>query len=208
VAEIGAITSLLTAAGNGLLRRFDADDAHDADGYATAAAWLAAKTHLGRKDAKAAVRQMRLLGSSPAPKRFFESHQAAARRLAGVLDSAAGDYVALHPGSCLDVSNDFDVILWEVPAATIRRPDLALHNCAPDDVRPLPASYIRVIVEVVSPGSDKTDRVEKNGRVCQCGHPLLLAGVDHRQPGGINRRPRTRSRAGGISAAADSRARR
>jgi hypothetical protein len=84
VAEIGAITSLLTAAGNGLLRRFDADDAHDADGYATAAAWLAAKTHLGRKDAKAAVRQMRLLGSSPAPKRFFESHQAAARRLAGV----------------------------------------------------------------------------------------------------------------------------
>jgi hypothetical protein len=50
-----------------------------------------------------------------------------------------------------------------VPAATIRRPDLALHNCAPDDVRPLPASYIRVIIEVVSPGSDKTDRVEKMG---------------------------------------------
>jgi len=91
------------------------------------------------------------------------THQAAARRLATVFDSAVADYVALHPGSCLDVSNDFDVILWEVPAATIRRPDLALHNCAPDVVRPLPASYIRVIVEVVSPGSDKTDRVEKMG---------------------------------------------
>jgi hypothetical protein len=42
-----------------------------------------------------------------------------------VPDSAAADYVALHPGSGLDVSNDFDVILWEVPTATIRRPDLA-----------------------------------------------------------------------------------
>jgi hypothetical protein len=57
-----------------------------------------------------------------APRR---THQAAARRLAAVLDSAAADYVELHPGSCLDVSNDFDVILWEVPAATIRR--LTLH---------------------------------------------------------------------------------
>ena len=104
-----------------------------------------------------------------APRR---AHQAAARRLATVLESAAGDYVALHPGSGLDVSNDFDVILWEVPTATIRRPDLALHNCAPDDVRPLPASYIRVIVEVVSPGSDKTDRVEKMGEYASAGIPF------------------------------------
>jgi hypothetical protein len=62
---LGAITSLLGAATNGILRRFDADDDHDTDGYATAAAWLAARTHLGRKDAKAAVRQMRLLGRHP-----------------------------------------------------------------------------------------------------------------------------------------------
>jgi Aldehyde dehydrogenase family/Domain of unknown function (DUF222) len=62
---LGAITSLLTGATNGILRRFDADDDHDTDGYATSAAWLAAKTHLGRKDAKAAVRQMRLLGRHP-----------------------------------------------------------------------------------------------------------------------------------------------
>jgi hypothetical protein len=62
---LGAITSLLGAAQNGLLRRFDADDDHDADGYASSAAWLAARTRLGRKDAKAAVRQMRLLGKHP-----------------------------------------------------------------------------------------------------------------------------------------------
>jgi Domain of unknown function (DUF222) len=63
--QLGAITSLLGAAANGILRRFDADDDHDADGYASAAAWLAAKTRLGRKDAKAAVRQMRLLSKHP-----------------------------------------------------------------------------------------------------------------------------------------------
>ena len=62
---LGAITSLLGAAANGLLRRFDADDGHDADGYANSATWLAGKTRLGRKDAKAAVRQMRLLARHP-----------------------------------------------------------------------------------------------------------------------------------------------
>src|ERR1700689_992440 len=63
--QLGAITSLLGAAQNGLLRRFDADDGHDADGYASSATWLAARNHLGRKDAKAAVRQRRLLGKHP-----------------------------------------------------------------------------------------------------------------------------------------------
>jgi Uma2 family endonuclease len=104
-----------------------------------------------------------------APRR---AHQSAVRQLATLFESAVADDVALHAGSRLDVSNDFDVILWEVPAATIRRPDLALHNCAPDEVRPLPASYIRVIVEVVSPGSDKTDRVEKMGEYAAAGIPF------------------------------------
>jgi hypothetical protein len=63
--QLAAIASLLGAAHNGLLRRFDADDGHDADGYASSAAWLAGKTRLGRKDAKAAVRQMRLLARHP-----------------------------------------------------------------------------------------------------------------------------------------------
>ena len=54
--QLGAISSLLGAAQNGLLRRFDAGYDHDADGYATSAAWLAARNRLGRKDARAAVR--------------------------------------------------------------------------------------------------------------------------------------------------------
>ena len=63
--QLGAISSLLGAATNGLLRRFDADYGHDADGPANAAAWLAGKTRLGRKDAKAAARQMRLMSRRP-----------------------------------------------------------------------------------------------------------------------------------------------
>ena len=62
---LGAITSLLGAAANAILRRFDAADDHDADGHASSAAWLAARNRLGRKDAKAAVRQMRLLARHP-----------------------------------------------------------------------------------------------------------------------------------------------
>jgi hypothetical protein len=58
-------------------------------------------------------------------------HQVATRRIAALLEAAATEYVALHPSACLDVRNDFDVTLWEVPAATIRRPDVALHDCAP-----------------------------------------------------------------------------
>jgi hypothetical protein len=60
-----------------------------------------------------------------------QSHQAAACRLASILESAASGYTALHPGACLDVSNDFDVTLWEIPGTAIRRPDVALYNCAP-----------------------------------------------------------------------------
>jgi hypothetical protein len=63
--SVGRIQSRLAAAQAALLCRFDAADAHDADGYGSSSAWLAGKTHLNRKDAKATVRQMRLLGGHP-----------------------------------------------------------------------------------------------------------------------------------------------
>ena len=62
---LGGIGSRLAAARAGLLRRFDALDGHDDDGYACSSAWLAARTRLTRRDAKAAVRQMRTLGERP-----------------------------------------------------------------------------------------------------------------------------------------------
>jgi hypothetical protein len=46
------------------------------------------------------------------------SHQTAVRRLADMLESSADEYRSLHADSCLDVSSDFDVTLWELPAAS------------------------------------------------------------------------------------------
>src|SRR5215475_14138046 len=60
--SLGEIQARFTAARVALLRRFDALDGHDADGYGTSAAWLAAMAKMARKDAKAAVAQMRQLG--------------------------------------------------------------------------------------------------------------------------------------------------
>ena len=72
-----------------------------------------------------------------------------------MLDAAASAHMEHNPGTCLDTSNDFDVLLWEIPAATIRSPDAALFERAPSDIHPLPASLARVIVAVVSPGSPR-----------------------------------------------------
>ena len=62
---LGEIQAKLAAAHMEFLRRFDAADAHDADGYGTTSAWLAAKTRISRKDARAKVRDMRRLTQRP-----------------------------------------------------------------------------------------------------------------------------------------------
>src|SRR5215469_3068166 len=59
---LGLLRAKVTAAHAAFLRRFDALDGHDADGYGTSAAWLAAMAKMAKKDAKAAVGQMRRLG--------------------------------------------------------------------------------------------------------------------------------------------------
>jgi hypothetical protein len=55
----------LAAAHATFLRRFDAADAHDADGCATSASWLAGRCRMTRRAAKASVRQMRVLAARP-----------------------------------------------------------------------------------------------------------------------------------------------
>jgi len=62
---LGEIQAKLAAAHASLLRRFDAADAHDADGYGSSSAWLAAKGRMTRQDARAAVRQMRQFSQRP-----------------------------------------------------------------------------------------------------------------------------------------------
>ncbi|MFI5539380.1 hypothetical protein ACIA5H_23645 [Nocardia sp. NPDC051900] len=65
------------------------------------------------------------------------AHQKAVHRLLAMLESAAREYMAEDPSACLDANHDFDVVLWEVPRATIRRPDIALFECVPADVPPM-----------------------------------------------------------------------
>jgi Uma2 family endonuclease len=99
------------------------------------------------------------------------AHQKAITRLVTMLESAAREYMSEDPSVCLDVNHDFDVVLWEVPRATIRRPDVALHECVPPGVRPLPAHHVKIAVEVISPGNVKTDRLEKMGEYAAAGIP-------------------------------------
>jgi len=62
---LGEVQGKLSAAYAAFLRRFDATNAHDADGYGSTSAWLAAKGQLTKKDARVAVREMRQLGERP-----------------------------------------------------------------------------------------------------------------------------------------------
>jgi hypothetical protein len=62
---LGEIQAKLTAAHAGFLRRFDATNAHDADGFGSSSTWLAAKAGMSKKAARAAVRQMRQLSGRP-----------------------------------------------------------------------------------------------------------------------------------------------
>jgi hypothetical protein len=59
--SLGEIQAKFTAAHAAVLARFDAAGAHDSDGYSTSASWLDAMANMTRPDAKAEVRQMRLL---------------------------------------------------------------------------------------------------------------------------------------------------
>ncbi|MFI1465179.1 Uma2 family endonuclease [Nocardia carnea] len=102
-----------------------------------------------------------------APRR---AHQKAARRLADMIETGAREHTGRF-GGCLDVDTDFDVLLWDFPRATIRRPDIALFDCAPDDMRPLPAGLAKLVVEVVSPGSEKVDTTEKKAEYAAAGIP-------------------------------------
>ena len=62
---LGEVQAKLAAAQATLLGRFDAANAHDADGYGSSSAWLVAKGRMTKRDALAAVRQMRQFSQRP-----------------------------------------------------------------------------------------------------------------------------------------------
>ncbi|MFE3193395.1 Uma2 family endonuclease [Nocardia sp. NPDC059240] len=98
-------------------------------------------------------------------------HQKAARRIADMIETAAESHMGRFNDGCLDVDTDFDVLLWELPRATIRRPDVALIECAPPDLRPLPASMVKLVIEVISPGTERVDTADKLAEYALAGIP-------------------------------------
>jgi hypothetical protein len=115
--SLSDLQSRLAAARAALLRRFDAADGHDDDGYGTSSAWLAAKAKMSRHEAKAVVRQMRQLASRP------RLHQALA---AGVIsESWAAEIVKWTRALPSELRGQTDQILAGAAAAGASLDDLA-----------------------------------------------------------------------------------
>lgn len=90
-------------------------------------------------------------------------HNRLARILANALDAAAGpDWNA---------DTDFDVRLQDVPL-TNRRPDVVVYRAETIDLTPTRPEHALLIVEVVSPGSETTDRIVKADQYAKAGIPF------------------------------------
>lgn len=90
-------------------------------------------------------------------------HNRLARVLANALDTAGGpDWNA---------DTDFDVRLQDVPL-TNRRPDVVVYRAATIDDTPMRPEHVLLVVEVVSPGSETTDRVVKVEQYARAGIPF------------------------------------
>lgn len=87
-------------------------------------------------------------------------HNRLARILANALDAAAGpDWNA---------DTDFDVRLQDVPI-TNRRPDVVVYRADTIDLTPTRPEHVLLVVEVVSPGSETTDRIVKVDQYAKAG---------------------------------------
>lgn len=86
-----------------------------------------------------------------------------ARLLTNALDAAAGpDWNA---------DTDFDIRLQDVPL-TNRRPDVVVYRADSIDITPTRPEHVLLVVEVVSPGSETTDRVVKVDQYAKAGIPF------------------------------------
>ena len=114
---LGGIQAKLAAAYAEFLRRFDAADAHNADGYGSSSAWLAAKAQLTKKDARAAVRQMRQLGD--------RKHLAEALVTGDITGSWAAAIAEWTKQLPADMRDETDRILLDAAAGGASLDDLA-----------------------------------------------------------------------------------
>jgi Uma2 family endonuclease len=87
-------------------------------------------------------------------------HNRLARVLANALDAASGPE--------WNADTDFDVRLQDVPL-TNRRPDVVVYRADTIDVTPTRPEHVLLVAEVVSPGSETTDRIVKVDQYAKAG---------------------------------------
>ncbi|MGH3283040.1 MAG: Uma2 family endonuclease [Trebonia sp.] len=87
-------------------------------------------------------------------------HNRLARLLANALDAAAGPE--------WNADSDFDVRLQDVPL-TNRRPDVVVYRADSIDITPTRPEHVLLVIEIVSPGSETTDRVVKPDQYARAG---------------------------------------
>ncbi|MBF6397447.1 Uma2 family endonuclease [Nocardia cyriacigeorgica] len=98
-----------------------------------------------------------MVGARP---RTSKRHNRLARILANALDTAAGpDWNA---------DTDFDVRSQDVPLNN-RRPDVVVYRADTIGITPTRPEHVLMVVEVVSPGSETTDRVVKVDQYAKAG---------------------------------------
>lgn len=90
-------------------------------------------------------------------------HNRLARLLANVLDAAAGPE--------WNADTDFDVRLQDVPLNN-RRPDVTVYRADTIDVSPTRPEHVLLVVEVVSPGSETTDRIVQTDQYAKASIPF------------------------------------
>jgi Uma2 family endonuclease len=101
-------------------------------------------------------------------------HNRLARILANALDAASGPE--------WNADTDFDVRLQDVPLSN-RRPDVVVYRADTIDTVPTRPEHVLLVVEVVSPGSETTDRIVKFSQYAAVGIPfywrveLTLTGI-------------------------------
>ncbi len=87
-------------------------------------------------------------------------HNRLTRILANALDDAAG--------ATWNADTDFDVRLQDVPLHN-RRPDVTVYRADTIDIVPARPEHVLLVVEVVSPGSETTDRIVKADQYARAG---------------------------------------
>ena len=108
-------------------------------------------------------------------------HQGASLSLAIVLKNAARSAVEAEMFPCLRASQDLDTRLWDVPCATVRRPDVLVYRCLEEGRRRVWGYDLLLGVEIVSPSSKRTDTGRDNRRTGFESKmtQYALAGIEH-----------------------------